>query len=45
MHSAYNVKFKWIFKEWDGGMNWIDLALDKDRWQAFVITVPNFRVP
>ena len=28
-----------------GGMDWIDLALDKDRWGAFVTTVMNFRVP
>jgi len=27
------------------GMNWIDLALDSDRWRDFVYTVMNFRVP
>jgi len=26
-----------------GGMDWIDLALDKDRSRAFMITVINFR--
>jgi hypothetical protein len=22
---------RWIFKKWDGGMDWIDLAQDRDR--------------
>ena len=28
-----------------GGMNWIDLALYKDRWRAVVNAVMNLRVP
>ena len=28
-----------------GGMGWIDLAQDRDRWQALVNTVMNLLVP
>jgi hypothetical protein len=27
-----------------GGMDWIDLALDRDQWRALVSTVMNLRV-
>jgi hypothetical protein len=39
-----NIKIDLGEIEWDG-MNWIDLAQDRDRWRALVNTVMNLRVP
>ena len=25
---------RWIFRKWDGGVDWIDLAQDRDRWRT-----------
>jgi hypothetical protein len=38
------IILKWILKKWDGSMDWIDLAQDRDRWQNVVNAVTNLRV-
>jgi hypothetical protein len=37
------IIFRWIFRKWDGGMDCIDMAQNKDRWQALVNVVMNLR--
>jgi hypothetical protein len=39
------IILKWIFERLGAGVDWIDLAQDRDRWQALVYTVMNLRVP
>jgi hypothetical protein len=39
-----NIKMDLIEIEWDG-VNWIDLAQDRDQWWGLVNTVMNLRVP
>jgi hypothetical protein len=36
---------KWIFKQWDGGKDWIDMTQDGDSWRALQNVVMNLRVP
>jgi hypothetical protein len=39
-----NIKIDLREIEWDG-VDWIDLAQDRDQWRALVIKVMNLRVP
>jgi hypothetical protein len=39
------IILKWVFKMWDGGMDWIDLAQNRGRWRALVNTIMNSVVP
>jgi hypothetical protein len=41
---TWGIILKWILKKWDRGMDWIDLAKDRDRWQALVNVVMNLQV-
>ena len=40
-----NIKMEFREVGLEGGMDWIDLAQDRDRWWAVVNAVMNLRVP
>jgi hypothetical protein len=39
------IILKCISEKWDRGLDWIDLAQDRDRWRAVVNAVMNLRIP
>jgi hypothetical protein len=39
------ITLRWVFRKLDGGMDWINLAQDRDRCRAFADVVVNLRVP
>jgi len=39
------IILRWILRKWDGGVDWFDLAQDRDRWQALVNMIMIFWVP
>ena len=39
------IILKRILEKWDGGMDWIDLIEDRNRWWVLVSAVMNLRVP
>jgi hypothetical protein len=38
------IILKWVSEKWVGGIDWIDLAEDRDKWRAVVNAVMNLRV-
>jgi hypothetical protein len=35
------IILKWTYEKWDGGMDWIDLVQNRDRWLALVNAAMN----
>ena len=45
LRRRWEDNIKMDLREVGGGVDWMELAQDRDRWRAFVNTVMNFRVP
>ena len=38
------IILKWILRKWNGGMDWIELAVNRDGLRAVVNAIMNLRV-
>ena len=38
------ITLRWIFRQWNVAMGWIDQSQDRDRWRALVNVVMILRV-
>ena len=43
--AGRRIILKWTFTEWNGGMDWIDMDQDRDRWRALITTAMHLRFP
>jgi len=39
------IILRWIFREWNGSVDWVELTQDRDRCRALVNEVMTFCVP
>ena len=39
------IILKWIFRKWDGGIDWIDITWNRAKWCILVDVVMNCLVP
>jgi hypothetical protein len=39
------IILRWVFMNMDGGVEWIYLAQDRNRWRAVINAVMKLRVP
>ena len=45
-HEIWYTILRWIFRKWEEeGMDWIELAQERDRWWALVNVVMSLWVP
>jgi hypothetical protein len=45
LYIGGRIILRWIFKKWDEGMGWIDMAQGRKMWPSLINAVINLRVP